>query len=230
MMNEITRLEAPIDVMFLMHKAFHELSTRAEKLAAEGEKGGDLTEFRKTFDLWVKQFLYHADTEDEYMTAPLTDNQMARDNEAEHAELKEHGKQIYGYLGKGDTAGLEENVKAAMMALEEKQHEQLLDKVHEVEEILKQEMGEDRVVARTRCHLYRQVMAMRILEFDHFENEEAFICPVIREWDDEKQLELTKRLLIDDNAENPRWIIDWVDAELKPSERKLLSELEARFQ
>ena len=36
--------------MVLMHKAFHNASLRTEQLAAEGQEGGDLTEFRKTFD------------------------------------------------------------------------------------------------------------------------------------------------------------------------------------
>ena len=44
MMDDVTTLEAPIDVQYLMHRAFHELSLRAEALAAESEKGGDLTE------------------------------------------------------------------------------------------------------------------------------------------------------------------------------------------
>ena len=33
-------------------------------------------------------------------------------------------------------------------------------------------------------------------------------------------------LLIDDEAENPRWVIEWVFEELTPVERTLLSELE----
>ena len=61
------------------------------------------------------------------------------------------------------------------------QREELIQKVKEVEEVLKPEMGEERVVARTRRHLYRRVLAMRILEFDHFENEEAFVRSIVRE-------------------------------------------------
>lgn len=230
MTEEITRIESPIDVMSLMHKAFHELSLRVEALAAEGQKGGDLTEFTDSFNLWVKQLLYHANTEDEHMTGPFTENQAARDNETEHAELKVHGVGILEFVGKGDVAGLEENVKAAMLVLDEQQHEDLMEKVKEVEEIIRAEIGEEKALARTRRHLYRRVMAMRILEFDHFENEEAFVCPLVKErMTDRQELELAKSLLIDESADNPRWIIDWVAEELNPMERQLLSELEAQF-
>ena len=230
MLEEVTKLEHPIDVMDLMHKAFHELSTRAEELAAQGEKGGDLTKFKETFDFWVKQLLYHAEVEDKYMTAPLTDSQPARDNETEHDELRQQGTELIEFIGKGDSAGLEDNVRSAMRALEEEQHEELIEKARQVEEILKQEMGNEKVVARTRRHLYRRVMAMRILEFDHFENEEAFVCSIVREkMSEEEQLALAKRLLIDEEAEDPRWVIDWVYQELSPSERKLLDELEERL-
>ena len=87
MAQEINKLDDPIDVMFLMHAAFEALSERVERLAADGQEGGDLTQFLEGFGFWVKQLLYHAAAEDTYMTAPLVDCQPARDNEEEHADL-----------------------------------------------------------------------------------------------------------------------------------------------
>jgi hypothetical protein len=117
-----------------------------------------------------------------------------------------------------------------MLALDEQQHKELLEKAKDVEEIVKREMGEARVVARTRRHLYRRVMAMRIVEFDHFENEEAFVCSLVRDkMNEQQQLEIARHLLIEEEAQNPRWIIDWVAQELTPTGRGLLAGLEARF-
>ena len=230
MVEEITRLDSPIDVMYLLHKAFRVHSDRTEELAAQAEKGGDLKQFVEAFDFWIKQLLYHATTEDKYMTGPLTDQQPARDNEAEHAELVRHAGDLIAFMEKGEAAGLAENVKAAMLALEEEQHKELVEKVQEVEEVLKAAIGEEAVIARTRRHLYRRVMELRILEFDHFENEEAFVCSIVREHVSERdQLDLARRLLIDEDAEDPRWVIDWVASELAPGEQRLLSEMEARF-
>ncbi|MDP6455549.1 MAG: hemerythrin domain-containing protein [SAR202 cluster bacterium] len=230
MLEEITRLESPIDVMYLMHKAFEAASERVEALAAEAQSGGSLDEFTEGFTFWVTQLLYHAEAEDDYMTAPLEDSQPARDNETEHNELRAAGGEIIEFMGKGDNAGLEDNVKGAMLALEEEQHKELIEAAQEVESVLKQAIGEDRVLGRTRRHLYRRVMALRVLEFDHFENEEAFVLPVVKEkMAGAQELEAARRLLIQDGAENPRWVIDWVATELNDVERGLLAELDAQF-
>ena len=34
---------------------------------------------------------------------------------------------------------------------------------------------------------------------------------------------------MDDEADDPRWIIDWVARQIGPEERKLLADLEAQF-
>ena len=230
MLEQITRLESPIDVMYLMHKAFEAQSQRTEALAAQAQQGGSLDEFNAAFKFWITQLLYHAETEDKYMTGPLTDSQPARDNETEHDELRQQGGEIIEFLAQGDSAGLADNVKAAMVALEEEQHRELVEAAQEVEDVLKKAIGEDRVVARTRRHLYRRVMALRVLEFDHFENEEAFVLPLVKEqMAGPQELEVARRLLIDDDATEPRWIIDWVASEMKPHELRLLRELETKF-
>ncbi|MCH8311002.1 MAG: hemerythrin domain-containing protein [Chloroflexi bacterium] len=230
MLEQITRLESPIDVMYLMHKAFEAQSQRTEALAAQAQQGGSLGEFNAAFKFWITQLLYHAETEDKYMTGPLTDSQPARDNETEHDELRQQGGEIIEFLAQGDSAGLADNVKAAMVALEEEQHRELVEAAQEVEDVLKKAIGEDRVVARTRRHLYRRVMALRVLEFDHFENEEAFVLPLVKEqMAGPQELEVARRLLIDDDATEPRWIIDWVASEMKPHELRLLRELETQF-
>ena len=149
MMEDITRLESPIDVQILLHKAFHALSLRVEKLAADSEKGGDLKEFEEQFGDWVKQLLYHATTEDNFMTGPLQQD-VARDNEAEHTVLITNVTGIIEFVGKGDSAGLEDSVKAAMFTLDEKQHEDLVESANDIKSILTREMGQDRVITRTR--------------------------------------------------------------------------------
>ena len=102
--------------------------------------------------------------------------------------------------------------------------------MQEVEDYLRQAIGEDRVVTRTRRHLYSRVMTLRMLEFDHFENEEAFVVTEVRErMTVDQQLEVARHLLIDDESEEPRWIIDWLVNELDSSDRKLVAELESRF-
>lgn len=228
--ESITKLEDPIDVMLLMHKAFRAVSGRTEALAANASTMEDITELNEAFNFWIKQILYHATVEDEVMTGPLQNSQPARDNETEHSELAGRAGDLAKFIALGNAAGLEESVRAAGFSLEEEQHKELEERFHEVEEALKEVLGEQKVTARTIRHLHSRLMGVRILELDHFENEEAFVCPLVRdEIDEAGQLYMVRRLLIDDTAEDPRWIIDWVHAEIDPGEQTLLKELEVRF-
>lgn len=230
MVDEITRLDSPIDVMYLIHKAMLADTARAEAKLAQAVEGGDLQPFREAFDFWTKQLLYHAVTEDEYMTGPITDSQPARDNEAEHQELARQAGDIGEYAAKGDVGGFEQTVREAMFDVTERQHEELTERMEDVMEILKTEMGDAKVTARARRHLYRKVVELRITESDHLENEEAFVLPIVRErMDEQQQLDVAQRLLFDDSSAEPRWVLDWVASELTPKERGLLTDLAARF-
>tara|TARA_B100000809_G_scaffold58735_1_gene55222 strand:- start:328 stop:594 length:267 start_codon:yes stop_codon:yes gene_type:complete len=78
--------------------------------------------------------------------------------------------------------------------------------------------------------LTSKVTEMANAELDHFENEEAFVCPIIGEkFSEEQQLSMVKALLIDPNDDDPRWIIAWVASELDPAEKELLADLESKF-
>lgn len=66
-------------------------------------------------------------------------------------------------------------------------------------------MGDKKVTARTIRHIHSRIMSVRILELDHFENEEAFVVNLVRdEIDEAGQLYMVRRLLIDETAEPPR--------------------------
>ncbi|MCH7841715.1 MAG: hemerythrin domain-containing protein [Chloroflexi bacterium] len=229
--ENIHKLEDPIDVMPLMHKAFRAVSDRTEALAAKASTFEDIAELKEAFGYWVKQILYHATVEDEVMTGPLKNSQPARDNEAEHAELAGKAGELAAFIAKGKAAGLEESVRDAAFTLEEAQHKELEERFHEVESALQEVLGEKKVTARTIRHIHSRLIGVRILELDHFENEEAFVVSLVRdEVDEAGQLYIIRRLLIDESAEDPRWIIDWVYSELDSADQALLKDLETRFQ
>ena len=100
-----------------------------------------------------------------------------------------------------------------------------------MESALQEVLGEKKVTARTIRHIHSRLIGVRILELDHFENEEAFVVSLVRdEVDEAGQLYIIRRLLIDESAEDPRWIIDWVYSELDSADQALLKDLETRFQ
>ena len=74
-------------------------------------------------------------------------------------------------------------------------------------------------------------VALRGVQEDYLETEEALVLPAIRDSVSERrQLQMARSLLIDEGADNPRWINDWVASELDPAERQQLAQREARFQ
>ncbi len=73
-------------------------------------------------------------------------------------------------------------------------------------------------------------MSLRVAQDDHLECEEEFVLPEIREtFDEAAQLEMIRPLLIDDQAQDPMWVMEWVSQRLFLEERGYLQELAARF-
>ena len=128
------------------------------------------------------------------------------------------------FIALDNAAGLEESVREAAFPLDEEQHNLLEERFHNVKTTLKEGLGEKRVTVRTIRHIHSRLIGVRILELDHFENEEAFIISLVaNEIGEAGQLDIVHRLLIDEAAEDPRWVIDWVYSELDPAEQAQLA-------
>ncbi len=230
MTTEITRIEHPIDVMYLIHKALRAQAARVEETVRRFEIGCSLQPIRAGFNIWASALAFHAQQEDKYMTAPLVDSKPARDNEAEHAALGEMLGELSALVDQDDTRGLSDRVKEAMVALNERQHAELVEKLEDVMEVLNDEIGKTKVIARTWRHLYARVVELRTAQDDHLENEEAFVLPEVWQRISEAgQVEMARRLLIDEKAEDQRWVLEWMAKYLTPTERNLLAELERSF-
>ncbi len=230
MTTEITRLENPIEVMYLIHKALMVEAARVEDMVRRFEIGESLQPTRGAFNVWATALIFHADQEDHYMTAPLTDFQPARDNENEHATLGCMLGDLTTFLDRDDTRGLAHRVKEAIVALHEEQHMELMQRLEDVMAVLHEEIGKTKVIARTQRHLYGKIVALRIAQDDHLESEEAFVLPEIwQRFNEEEQLEVARQLLIDEAADDPRWVIRWVAQCLNVAERRRLADLEARL-
>jgi hemerythrin-like domain-containing protein len=107
-------------------------------------------------------------------------------------------------------------------------HQRLADRLEEVQQCLTEEIGRTMLIARTQRHLFGAVVMARIAQDDHLEEEEAFILPVIRrELSAAQQEEIIARLLIDQEAEDQRWPLDWLHDALPPRERRLVADLAA---
>lgn len=218
MAEEITLLQHPIDAMYLIHKALRVEADRVEKVVSELETGGSLQSFKLAFNSWATALVFHSEQEDKYITHTLTNSHHSSQIETNTPDLS-----------KG-VSGLGIDVKAAIVAQEEELHRELLDGVQNVLDVLNEEIGKTSIIKRTKQHLHMQVITLRMAQQDHLETEEALVLPAIRErLSDLEQLEVIKGLLTDDDAEDPRWVIEWVSRALSLGEQKLLADFEARF-
>ena len=109
----------------------------------------------------------------------------------------------------------------------EKEHAAINDRLEDVMMVLEDEIGKMKLIARTQRHLYGAVVQLRIAQDDHLESEEAFILPEIRErFDNVQQLDIIRRLLVDDVAEEKGWVLNWLSERLGPQEKLALSEFQ----
>jgi hypothetical protein len=109
-------------------------------------------------------------------------------------------------------------------------HQRLADRLEDVQRCLTEEIGRTMLIARTQRHLFGTVVQARIAQDDHLEEEEAFVLPVIRrQLSVVQQEEIIEHLLIDRQAEDPDWYLDWIYNVLPPRERRLVATLATRF-
>lgn len=204
---EITTLEQPIDAMYLIHKALRGEADRTVELARCLEDGCSLQPFKLAFTAWATAIMYHAEKEvGTEMSKSVDDSRRA----AAHDPI--------------------ERVKWAVLEKEDAEYSRLLDGVMEVMTVLEDDIGATSIISRTKQHLYGQVIALRVAQEDHLETEEAMVIPLIREnLSVESQVNVIGGLLVDREADDKRWVLDWISQDLTHNENNLLLELESRI-
>ncbi|NQW22856.1 MAG: hypothetical protein HQ475_05365 [SAR202 cluster bacterium] len=204
---EITTLEQPIDAMYLIHKALRGEADRTVELARCLEDGCSLQPFKLAFTAWATAIMYHAE--------------------------KEVGTVMSKFVNESRRAAVHdpvERVKWALLEREDAEYARLLDYVQDVMTVLEEDIGSTSVISRTKQHLYGQVIALRVAQEDHLETEEAMVLPLIRDClSTECQLEVVGGLLIDHDADDQRWVLDWMSQDLTTKENEQLQALEIRI-
>ena len=71
MADEITSLDSPIDVMYLIHKALRAQGIRTENEVDNLDDGSSLQAFRLAFNSWATALVSHAELEDQFMNEHL---------------------------------------------------------------------------------------------------------------------------------------------------------------
>lgn len=207
MTAEITTLDQPIDAMYLIHKALRGEADRTVELARCLEDGCSLQPFKLAFTAWATAIMYHAEKEvGTEMTKSVDETRKAAANDPI------------------------ERVKWAVLEKEDDEYSRLLEGVMDVMTVLEEDIGATSVISRTKQHLYGQVIALRVAQEDHLETEEAMVLPLLREnLSPDCQLEVVGSLLVDHDADDKRWVLDWISQDLTSGENELLLALATRI-
>jgi hypothetical protein len=90
-------------------------------------------------------------------------------------------------------------------------HKRLTMLLADLHTALHEAHGQSAGSARTQRRLLTQVVTLRVAQDDHLEDEEELVLPVIRQrLSDSQQWTIVGRLLLDQEAQHPRWILDWL--------------------
>ena len=204
---EITTLEQPIDAMYLIHKALRGEADRTVELVRSLEDGNSLQPFKLAFTAWATAIMYHAEKE--------VGTEMTKSVDATRKAAADDPV---------------ERVKWALLAKEDEEYTALLEGVMDVMAVLEEDIGATSVISRTQQHLYGQAIALRVAQEDHLETEEAMVIALLREnLSPACQLEVVGALLVDQDADDPHWVIEWISQDLTPKENELLLELESQI-
>ena len=231
--DEILLIETPIDVMFFMHKVFMTHAKKAEDMAVSLRTREDVERLKPLVEHWLKHITYHVDTEDEFLTGPLQEVELhdgrmvVRDNENEHNEIRSGGEGVVALISAGNSAGLDDLLESLVLAAEEEQHKELVKNVDHLRSAVEKALGEEKTSNRTLRHIHQAVLSLRVIEWDHFENEEAFVLPLVREqMTHDEQLKCAGRLLFDNSSHEKRWVIEDIYEGLSEDETSKLKSLE----
>lgn len=108
----------------------------------------------------------------------------------------------------------------------EAEHKRLTELLGELQLMLQEVAHQATVTARMQRHLLGKIVVLRVAQDDHLEEEEERVLPVIRQQIDEtQQLDMARRLLLDQEGGNAQWVLQWLAPHVTPLEHQLLTEL-----
>ena len=111
----------------------------------------------------------------------------------------------------------------------EAEHQRLTGLLEDLETSLRAVGESAPVTARMRRHMLGKVVALRVAQDDHLEEEEERVLPVIRQQiSAAQQLDMAQRLLIDRGAQDTHWVLAWLTPHVTATEHQRLTALAGR--
>ncbi len=197
----------PIEVCKLINKALNAHAANAEGLVNDMEAGGTIQAFKLAFNNWASVLMFYLDQQENLLLPSLM--HMSSQNEQKGTPL---------------------SLRDVILSNETHWHLNLMNMIEEVFVVLNEDIGSTTVIPRTRQHLLEKTVQLGIAQKDHLEYEQFLLMPIVLEFiDQDTQMEVVKGLLIDDLADEPRWVIEWLSIELSEEENNQIAKIEKQF-
>jgi len=197
----------PIEVCKLINKALNAHAANAEGLVNDMEAGGTIQAFKLAFNNWASVLMFYLDQQENLLLPSLM--HMSSQNEQKGTPL---------------------SLRDVILSNETHWHLNLMNMIEEVFVVLNEDIGSTTVIPRTRQHLLEKTVQLGIAQKDHLEYEQFLLMPIVLEFiDQDTQMEVVKGLLIDDLADEPRWVIEWLSIELSEEENNQIAKMEKQF-
>ena len=197
----------PIEVCKLINKALDAHAANAEGLVNDMEAGGTIQAFKLAFNNWASVLMFYLDQQENLLLPSLM--HMSSQNEQKGTPL---------------------SLRDVILSNETHWHLNLMNMIEEVFVVLNEDIGSTTVIPRTRQHLLEKTVQLGIAQKDHLEYEQFLLMPIVLEFiDQDTQMEVVKGLLIDDLADEPRWVIEWLSIELSEEENNQIAKIEKQF-
>ena len=197
----------PIEVCKLINKALNAHAANAEGLVNDMEAGGTIQAFKLAFNNWASVLMFYLDQQENLLLPSLM--HMSSQNEQKGTPL---------------------SLRDVILSNETHWHLNLMNMIEEVFVVLNEDIGSTTVIPRTRQHLLEKPVQLGIAQKDHLEYEQFLLMPIVLEViDQDTQMEGVKGLLIDDLADEPRWVIEWLSIELSEEENNQIAKIEKQF-
>ena len=197
----------PIEVCKLINKALNAHAANAEGLVNDMEAGGTIQAFKLAFNNWASVLMFYLDQQENLLLPSLM--HMSSQNEQKGTPL---------------------SLRDVILSNETHWHLNLMNMIEEVFVVLNEDIGSTTVIPRTRQHLLEKTVQLGIAQKDHLEYEQFLLMPIVLGFiDQDTQMEVVKGLLIDDLADEPRWVIEWLSIELSEEENNQIAKIEKQF-
>lgn len=111
----------------------------------------------------------------------------------------------------------------------EAEHQRLTVLLGELQVMIKEAAQHTSVSSRARRHMLGKIVELRVAQDDHLEEEEERVLPIIRQqFSQTQQREIAGRLLLDQEANEAQWVLEWLAPHITALEQQLLTDLTRR--